>query len=84
MVQSTNPTLSHTFALYNLLLDNVESTIAEFDNDENRVLCNAAKACYEKLKEYYSKTDYNVLFVASVGNVHFNSSFKSMLQVRFL
>jgi hypothetical protein len=79
MVQSNSPTLSHSFALYNLLLGTIETAIEECDVEKNRVFYNAAKACYEKLKEYYIKTDSNVLFVSSIGNPYFKSSFESML-----
>ena len=70
MSGSTYPTLSLTIPLFNILVDHVEDTIGEInENDDNedvevnneekimKLIKNAAKSCREKLLKYYNKTN---------------------------
>lgn len=66
MSQSKSPTMSHSFGLYNLLIDKVEDFIDA--NLDKPIYYNAANAALFKLKDYYSKTDYNILYVPSISN----------------
>ena len=66
MSQSKSATISHSFALYNLILDKIEKFI-EFHPSQTQKY--AATACLEKMKHYYSLTDLNELYVPSISNL---------------
>ena len=70
MSQSKSSTISHSFALYNLMLDKVEKFIE--CQRQSIVQRDAAEACLEKMKQYYALTDSNVLYVPSISNTSFN------------
>ncbi len=70
--QSSSPTISHVFSLYNLLIDNVDDFITALEAknyDQNRTFIKAANACLHKLQKYYSKTDENALYVPAISNL---------------
>lgn len=52
---SSYPTLSTVIPLYNFLLDHTENFM--INNDESSFIHKAATKCYEKLLEYYNKTN---------------------------
>lgn len=69
MSQSCCSTFSHSYPLYNLLIDKVEAFIQKHPN--NAVLFNASNASLKKLKDYYSATDESTMYMPAIGNCIF-------------
>jgi len=59
MSKSKSITLSSSIPIYNVLLDHMEKLLNEQDANYCRIfeVRNAVRMGYEKLKEYYARTD---------------------------
>jgi hypothetical protein len=71
MSKSSMPTVALVFPIYNLLLDSVEKFVSESDKNNLITLFNAGEQCYNKLKEFYAKTDDCDLYPIATSSVYY-------------
>ena len=73
MSQSKFITLSSSIPVYNALLEHIENLLDEQNTNYCAILevRNAIRMGYEKLKEYYARTDNSYIYPIATSNLYY-------------